>query len=238
MACKPGFVPACAGGDHSSTTLVTERLHSNLPDRIAGTHYSGPIRSCSRWGLPCHIRYRMRGALLPHPFTRANPSLPSQDVTNILSGPKAGWRFAFCGAIPRVASAGRYPAPCSRGARTFLPARQDRNRAGCDPTRTRRPPVHLASPRIMANESRQSNQCVVSQPIQGHIYRNCPGCVLPNMRCAKLIGSRDIVPGWGFGGEQPPFLPFFLPSLLFAERGQRGGLESFYFHGGLGAKPP
>jgi len=29
-------------------------------------------------------------------------------------------RFAFCGAIPGVAPAGPYPAPCLRGARTFL----------------------------------------------------------------------------------------------------------------------
>jgi len=28
-----------------------------------------PIRSCSRWGLPCRRRCRRRGALLPHPFT-------------------------------------------------------------------------------------------------------------------------------------------------------------------------
>lgn len=30
-----------------------------------------PIRSCSRWGLPCRDRYRPRGALLPHRFTLA-----------------------------------------------------------------------------------------------------------------------------------------------------------------------
>jgi hypothetical protein len=30
-----------------------------------------PIRSCSRWGLPCRRRCRRRGALLPHPFTLA-----------------------------------------------------------------------------------------------------------------------------------------------------------------------
>ncbi len=30
-----------------------------------------PIRSCSRWGLPCRRRYRRRGALLPHRFTLA-----------------------------------------------------------------------------------------------------------------------------------------------------------------------
>src|SRR5262249_46231579 len=29
-------------------------------------------------------------------------------------------RFAFCGTFPGVAPAGRYPAPCFRGARTFL----------------------------------------------------------------------------------------------------------------------
>jgi hypothetical protein len=28
-----------------------------------------PIRSCSRWGLPCRRRCRRRGALLPHLFT-------------------------------------------------------------------------------------------------------------------------------------------------------------------------
>src|SRR5258706_13735791 len=32
-----------------------------------------------------------------------------------------GRRFAFCGTVPGVAPAGRYPAPCFRGARTFLP---------------------------------------------------------------------------------------------------------------------
>jgi len=30
------------------------------------------------------------------------------------------WRYAFCGAFPGVAPAGRCPAPCLRGARTFL----------------------------------------------------------------------------------------------------------------------
>ena len=30
-------------------------------------------------------------------------------------------RFAFCGTFPGVAPAGHYPAPCFRGARTFLP---------------------------------------------------------------------------------------------------------------------
>ena len=28
-----------------------------------------PIRPCSAWGLPCPLRFRRSGALLPHPFT-------------------------------------------------------------------------------------------------------------------------------------------------------------------------
>jgi hypothetical protein len=30
-------------------------------------------------------------------------------------------RFAFCGTVPKIAFAGRYPAPFLAGARTFLP---------------------------------------------------------------------------------------------------------------------
>src|ERR1700755_739527 len=50
-------------------------------------------------------RHRVRGGLLPHPFTVAGPK-PS--------------RPAFCGTFPGVAPAGHYPAPSFRGARTFL----------------------------------------------------------------------------------------------------------------------
>jgi len=35
--------------------------------------------------------------------------------------PLKGLAVCFCGTFPRVAPAGRYPAPCFRGARTFLP---------------------------------------------------------------------------------------------------------------------
>jgi len=94
---------------------------ATYPDGGAGTRLPAtprgagrraiPTRSCSRWGLPCHPRLRGRGALLPHPFTLA------------VHCRSAGRRFAFCGTFPGVAPAGRYPAPCSRGARTFLPRR-------------------------------------------------------------------------------------------------------------------
>ena len=63
-----------------------------------------PIWPCSWRGLPCRLRYRSRGALLPHRFTLTARSRRSD----------------LCGAFPGVAPAGRYPAPCFRGARTFL----------------------------------------------------------------------------------------------------------------------
>ena len=68
---------------HSSWTPVTRRLQQ--PTRTAGSGHrsrsckqlrAAPIRSCSRWGLPCRRRCRRRGALLPHRFTLAAP--PSQ----------------------------------------------------------------------------------------------------------------------------------------------------------------
>jgi len=39
------------------------------PSRCGDGGRAAPIRSCSRWGLPCRPRCRVRGALLPHPFT-------------------------------------------------------------------------------------------------------------------------------------------------------------------------
>ena len=52
----------------------SRRRSSNQPGRRAGTGpYATPIRSCSRWGLPCRRRYRKRGGLLPHPFDLAGP---------------------------------------------------------------------------------------------------------------------------------------------------------------------
>jgi hypothetical protein len=83
-ACKPGFVwqcPKTLRDDHSSGTLLAQRLEqpTRTTDRrhpIRTCHLRGsirvvPIRSCSRWGLPCRLRCRRRGALLPHRFTLA-----------------------------------------------------------------------------------------------------------------------------------------------------------------------
>ena len=113
LACKPGSVWlrfAPERGSHSSGTGLAPGLLQ--PTRMTGpeTGWTAcaarviPIRFCSRWGLPCRPCRHGRGGLLPHPFTLTF----------------RGRRFAFCGTFPGVAPAGRYPAPCFRGARTFL----------------------------------------------------------------------------------------------------------------------
>src|SRR5690606_31940310 len=56
------------------------RRSSNQPGPLGAKHScrcpeelrrETPIRSCSRWGLPCEPCYQGPGALLPHPFTHA-----------------------------------------------------------------------------------------------------------------------------------------------------------------------
>ena len=119
-ACKPGSVRAAHGfpwamrDDHSSWTRL-RRASRDQPGRRSGNAPAPcgaavPIRSCSRWGLPCRPCCQGRGALLPRRFALARgPRL--RDLHE---------RFVFCGTFPGVAPAGRYPAPYSRGARTFL----------------------------------------------------------------------------------------------------------------------
>src|ERR1700742_1616190 len=96
----------------ASLTSLPRRYRFREPSTCAV-----PIRSCSRWGLPCHLRCRRRGALLPHLFTLTAPSLiPPPQAGEV------GWgkRFVLCGTFPGVAPAGCYPAPYVDGARPFL----------------------------------------------------------------------------------------------------------------------
>jgi len=66
--------------------------------RIAAEAARPPIWPCSGWGLPCHLRYRRRGALLPHHFT--------------LTGPCGLRRYIFCGTFRGLAPPRHYLAPC------------------------------------------------------------------------------------------------------------------------------
>src|SRR5690348_17123154 len=115
--------PAEAGDGHSSGPPIAGRFSrptripmapATAPPPPEGNGARTPIRSCSRRGLPCRPGRPVRGGLLPHPFTLTPNRNPR--------------RFAFCGAIPRVTPGGRYPPPCRRGARTFLPRSKPRER--------------------------------------------------------------------------------------------------------------
>ena len=72
-------IPLRELGDHSSRRAVADTLKqptrtvgaSTMPCPCSSQGRAVPIRSCSRWGLPCRFRCRSRGALLPHPFTLA-----------------------------------------------------------------------------------------------------------------------------------------------------------------------
>jgi hypothetical protein len=81
LACKPGSVrpertPAWRPffwDGHCCPPLATypDGAPETEPDRKRSCAI--PIRSCSRWGLPCHACYQPCGGLLPHPFTLAPP---------------------------------------------------------------------------------------------------------------------------------------------------------------------
>ncbi len=68
--------------------------------------------------------------------------------------PAKGRRFAFCGAVPEIALAGRYPAPCPHGARTFL--------------RPKATAVRPADGRQYAADGRRVKRCDVFARIEAH----------------------------------------------------------------------
>ncbi len=84
-ACKPGSVPdgGAARGRPFLWDVRRRTPRATYPDDRPGSGPAPagavvPMRSCSRWGLPCRRRRRRRGALLPHPFTltRRRPRSP------------------------------------------------------------------------------------------------------------------------------------------------------------------
>ena len=103
------YRPFPGGDGHSSGTPVSGRLER--PTRAAGAEAAGrndasrpaaPIRSCSRWGLPCRPRCRSRGALLPPRFTLA-------DRRGAPCGPAVCFLWHFPWGRPRRALPGTVP---------------------------------------------------------------------------------------------------------------------------------
>ncbi|MFM2045591.1 MAG: hypothetical protein RLY86_4167 [Pseudomonadota bacterium] len=108
------------GDGHSSGTPVAGRL--TQPTRTAARK-----RACTKALQPGHGR--PYSVLLPVGFTMPPPSPGARCALTAPFHPcpcrpmvthGGAGRFAFCGTFPGVAPAGRYPAPCFRGARTFL----------------------------------------------------------------------------------------------------------------------
>ena len=100
---------------HSSWTPVARRL--TLPTRMTGPET----------GLRTHARAPSLFGIAPGGVCRAGPvarpavgSYPTvSPLPQEAEAPRGG--TLFCGTFPEVALAGRYPAPCLHGARTFLP---------------------------------------------------------------------------------------------------------------------
>lgn len=99
LACKPGSVPCCQGGDHPSRAAVADSLER--PTRTLGRAALERVLSGLAPGGVCRAApvARCTGGLLPHRFT--------------LTASRRKWRSVLCGTVPRVTPGGCYPPPCS-----------------------------------------------------------------------------------------------------------------------------
>ena len=109
-----------SSGRHITAPLVLPTRASRAEASLRMIPHEAPIRHCSWRGLPCRSGCPSRGGLLPHRFTCATGQGPGQSD--------------LCGAFPRVAPAGRYPAPLPHGVRTFLDPRPKTRTAATRPS--------------------------------------------------------------------------------------------------------
>jgi hypothetical protein len=124
--CKPGSVrrPCGRRDDHSSGPPIAGRF--SRPTRTTGPVTILP-EPPSGADAPSLFGLAPGGACHAVPVARS--AVGSYPTLSPLPAPLARLgRFAFCGAIPRIAPGGRYPPPCHCGARTFLDAKKRRDR--------------------------------------------------------------------------------------------------------------
>ncbi len=125
-AYKPDFVQGAGAplDDHSSWHPVARAPLAANPDRRAKTclrvvSVARPSPACGPYLALLPVGLAVP-SLLPGPRWSLTP--PFHPYPILPQGGGHG-RSVFCGAIPRVTPAGRYPAPLSCGVRTFLGAR-------------------------------------------------------------------------------------------------------------------
>ena len=103
---------------HSSGPAIAGRF--SRPTRTPRTS-DGPAQAEARARDPYSVLLQA-GLAMPSPSP--GPRWALTPPFHPYRPTEAERRFAFCGAIPGVTPGGRYPPPCHRGARTFLPRRQ------------------------------------------------------------------------------------------------------------------
>ena len=125
-ACKPGSVTGPEGAGRWPFVWDARR---RTPRAINPGSWAGntPAEPCGPARRPYSILLPV-GFALPPPSLAARCALtapfhpcPAPRPFRSAESARPAGRFAFCGTFPGVAPAGHYPAPSSRGARTFLP---------------------------------------------------------------------------------------------------------------------
>ena len=124
-ACKPGSVHAAA---HIWRRWTVIHLGRPLPDascNLPGRRREHACQVPAEAGADTPSLFGFAPGGVYHAATVTGSAVRSYRTLSPLPVfVPASWnlagRFAFCGTFPRVAPAGRYPAPCFRGARTFL----------------------------------------------------------------------------------------------------------------------
>ena len=123
-ACKPGSVPPPEKPRRRWPFIWDVRYRTPRATDPSGGAKARPARRRTGGACRSYLVLLPVGFALPPPLPAArcaltapfHPCLPCRPMQD-----RPGSAVCFCGTFPGVAPAGRYPAPCLRGARTFLP---------------------------------------------------------------------------------------------------------------------
>ena len=115
---EPADKPGSVKDSHSSRPCVAARLKQPTRER-RGPRHSPPIRSCSRWGLPCHAALAPRAV---RSYRTVSP-LPRTSCDAVR-------RSILCCTFRRFAPPRRYLAPCPVEPGLSSPSRTTRRLSG------------------------------------------------------------------------------------------------------------